>query len=67
MNGQCSATRGEERHPALRIATAINMGMQFFCGGWKGRPDHIYTPNRPAWLQPVARACRSRAHKSMPP
>lgn len=27
MNGQCSATRGEKRHPAPRIATAINMVM----------------------------------------
>jgi hypothetical protein len=64
MNGQCSATRGEKRHPALRIATAINMGMQFCCWGWKGRPDRIYTPNRPAWLR---RLCQNHAQKSMPP
>lgn len=60
MNGQW--TRGEKRHPALRIATAINMVMQFCCWGWKGRPDRIYAPNRPAWLR---RVCWNRAQKLM--
>lgn len=31
----------EKRHPAPRIATAINMAMELFCWRWGDRQDHI--------------------------
>ena len=64
MNGQCSATRGEKRHPAPRIATAINMVMELFCWGWNNRQDHICGTQQVSWLQRLAQGFGGNAYKS---
>lgn len=68
MNGQCSATRGEKRHPDPRIATAINMVMSLALLLRPKRQTGITfaAPNQPPGYMGLAQGYRGFMQKKLP-